>query len=175
MTNNFNVNNEDIIKPILNFPDYEISSNGSILNIKTLRILEPTIKDNGYYSVQLNRLENGIKVRKCCYLHRLLATAFLENIDNKPIIDHINRNPLDNRLSNLRFATYSENALNCKKRKNRKGYKNILEDKYRYRFVVIVEGKRKIDRSFSKKRYCIEQVINFRNSFLTKNFISIVD
>lgn len=175
MTTFFLNNNEDMIKPIVNFPMYEISSNGVILNIKTLRILTPTLKDNGYYSVQLNKYVDGVKIRKCVYLHRLLAFTFLDNIDNKPIIDHINRNSKDNRLVNLRFATYSENALNCRKRYNKEGYKNIIEDKYRYRIVVIVGGIRKLDKSFNKKIYCIEQVINYRNTFLTKNYISIVD
>lgn len=46
------------------------------------------------------------------YVHRLVAETFLDNPQNKPEIDHINRNPSDNRLENLRWATRSENNRN---------------------------------------------------------------
>lgn len=54
-------------------------------------------------------------------MHRLLANAFIPNPENKPIIDHINRIKTDNRLSNLRWATFKENANNYER--NKKGYK----------------------------------------------------
>ena len=38
--------------------------------------------------------------------------VFNPNIDNKPQIDHINRNRADDRLENLRWVTISENCRN---------------------------------------------------------------
>ena len=49
------------------------------------------------------------------YVHRLVAETFIPNPDNKPCIDHIDRNPLNNDVSNLRWATVKENSLNQKK------------------------------------------------------------
>jgi hypothetical protein len=46
--------------------------------------------------------------------HRLVALAFIPNPEGKPEIDHINRNILDNRACNLRWATKREQALNRK-------------------------------------------------------------
>ena len=46
------------------------------------------------------------------YFHRLLAQAFIPNPDNKPEVDHINRNRIDNSLDNLRWATRQENSRN---------------------------------------------------------------
>ncbi len=42
-------------------------------------------------------------------LHRLLAKAFIPNIENKPHVDHINGVRDDNRLENLRWCTNKEN------------------------------------------------------------------
>lgn len=45
-------------------------------------------------------------------VHRVVLPAFLPNTDRKPTIDHKNRDPADNRLSNLRYATYAEQRHN---------------------------------------------------------------
>jgi len=60
------------------------------------------LKGKGYVYTQTEG-----RRKKTVYLHRLIlkATDYQE-------IDHINRNPKDNRRSNLRFCTRSENNLN---------------------------------------------------------------
>lgn len=54
----------------------------------------------------------GKGVPRRIYLHKAVATAFIDNPDNKPCIDHINTNTFDNRVENLRWVTITENANN---------------------------------------------------------------
>tara|TARA_R110000803_G_scaffold29344_1_gene67018 strand:+ start:1366 stop:1818 length:453 start_codon:yes stop_codon:yes gene_type:complete len=61
-------------------------------------------KQNDYLCVNLNG--------KTKTIHRLLGNAFIPNPENKPCIDHIDQNRQNNNISNLRWATYSENNRN---------------------------------------------------------------
>lgn len=54
---------------------------------------------------------------KSKYLHRLVAECFIPNPSNKPSVDHINQNKSDNRVTNLRWATMSEQLLNITRQK----------------------------------------------------------
>lgn len=47
-------------------------------------------------------------------VHRLVAETFIPNPENKPEVDHIDRNPNNNSVSNLRWVTVQENNNNRK-------------------------------------------------------------
>lgn len=46
------------------------------------------------------------------FIHKLVAMAFIPNVEKKPQIDHINTIKTDNRVCNLRWVTNKENASN---------------------------------------------------------------
>ena len=46
------------------------------------------------------------------YVHQLVGGAFVPNPDNKPTIDHIDKNKSNNKASNLRWAAVIEKARN---------------------------------------------------------------
>lgn len=47
-----------------------------------------------------------------CSVHRAVAELFIPNPENKPTVDHIDRNIYNNTVPNLRWATYSEQNVN---------------------------------------------------------------
>ena len=69
--------------------------------------LKPQLK-HGYYQVRL--FKDGIG--KWVAVHRIVASAWIPNPDNKPQVDHIDGNRLNNAVSNLRWTTVPENANN---------------------------------------------------------------
>ncbi len=60
------------------------------------------------------KLSNKQLYYKVCglYVHRLVAELFVPNPDNKPEIDHIDTNKLNNNANNLRWVTRKENLNN---------------------------------------------------------------
>lgn len=86
---------------------YQVSELGDVFSFKTGRILKPRLtgKYRNYHTVVL--YTNGMN--KNFTVHRLVASAFIPNIENKPQVNHIDGNPTNNNVSNLEWATNSEN------------------------------------------------------------------
>ena len=73
-------------------------------------------------------------------VHRIIAEAFIPNPDNKPTVDHINRVRTDNRVQNLRWATYREQSDNS----------SWVIDRADYG-VRAIENKKQYARNYNKK------------------------
>lgn len=81
------------------------------------RIISQSVNNSRYVLVYLNR--------ETYYYHRILARHFIPNPDNLPQVDHIDRNPLNNSIENLRWVSASENNRNrTRYRQQRRVYLN---------------------------------------------------
>lgn len=73
------------------------------------RSLLPRYNVKHYYQVSLT--VGGKNYRE--YIHRLVATAFVANPNNKPQVNHIDGNPMNNRAENLEWVTAQENSAHA--------------------------------------------------------------
>lgn len=92
-------------KKIEGFPNYSVSNLGRVRNDKKNRIMEYSYNAKKYYRVALSKNNK----RYARLVHRLVAEAFIPNPDNKPQVNHIDGNKVNNCVNNLEWATNQEN------------------------------------------------------------------
>lgn len=152
---------------------YLISNYGNVKSLYTNRILKSG-NNNGYQIVNLHR--------KNYYVHRLVAIHFLENIENKNQVNHIDFNKSNNHINNLEWITAKENTLHywannktCNKNYSKK-YSTVNDNlrginfykrynKWVYR--IYINGKQKSLGYFNT----VEEALQFKNNYLTTFFI----
>jgi hypothetical protein len=104
-------------------------------------------------------------------LHRLVALAFIENPENKPFVNHIDGNKLNNKAENLEWLTCSENNLHAHKIGLTKGSKREiiqydLEMNEIQKFNKIKDASEKLSISLS----CVKDVLKGKQKS-SKGFI----
>ena len=102
------VQQEEIWKICSDFDIYEVSNLGQVRNKNTGRILKQSIKC-GYMRLSLQNKQNKQNGKSNVYIHRLVAKEFIENPENKPQVNHIDKNRSNNVITNLEWTTSTEN------------------------------------------------------------------
>lgn len=141
-----------------------LSSSGRRLSSKIMKV-KKTIEGYNVINLYFNRKMNTVRV------HRLVAKAFLPNLDNKTDVNHINGVKDDNRIENLEWATRSENikhafktGLSCKKGVKNSQSKLKEEDIYLI-FKLRKEGflQREIAKRFKVTEVAISAILTRKN------------
>jgi hypothetical protein len=161
---------EEEWKQIVDYPNYSVSNYGNIRNDKTGLILKAGLDNNGYKRVGL--YNNGKP--KTFEIHKLVGEAFIEKSEENIIIDHIDRDKLNNNVSNLRFVTYQINSRNRTKNKN---CSSIYKGVYWKKQDKIWEAKIKIDRKdiyLGRYKTEIEAGASYNNYITNNNLIGFV-
>jgi len=92
------------------YPDYKISNYGDIFSIKSNKILKTRKNFHKYFIIKLINKNNE---RNELMVHRLVYDTFkILSGNNNLVIDHIDRNPSNNYIDNLKEVTQKENLLN---------------------------------------------------------------
>ena len=124
--------------------DRTIVDKNGVSYLKCGQIIKPRKNKNGYLQVALNK--NGKREMK--YVHKIIASAFLEN-KTGIIVNHIDGNKENNNVTNLEWCSYSENSLHAyqklKRDISRKG-----ASKQKIKVTDIINNKFKIYPSISK-------------------------
>lgn len=114
---------------------YKISSFGNVFSIKRNRLLSGKIHHSGYKHINLSKNNQ----QKYFTISRLVAIYFVSNPENKQQVDHIDRNPLNNHASNLRWVTNGENGRNRLSHRGSSKYKGISFNKKRKKWEAQIQ------------------------------------
>lgn len=84
---------------------YAISTLGRVMSMKKGNIMKTTVTNKGYELLvaHINGKQKGYTI------HRLVAEAFIPNPNNYPIVNHKDENPLNNKMENLEWCSFSYN------------------------------------------------------------------
>lgn len=166
----------EVWKEIDGFNGYYVSNLGRVKSTKQNkniilknRTITPN-KNNKYYLPyqQVVLYLDGKQNTKM--IHRLVAEAFILNIDNKPQVHHIDNNVKNNNVNNLEWCTPSENVnYTLGYRKENRGVDNnksklneedVIKIRYLYSNGNITQ--RELAKMFNVTQPNIKEIVNFR-------------
>jgi hypothetical protein len=150
---------------------FKVSSCGQVFSKRSNKILKQWLRKNGYMTVAV-RIGGRNGQSYCFKIHRLVAEAFIPNLENKPMVNHIDNNRSNNHISNIEWCTAKENAQHCVKSGNHprlsgedNGQAKLTKDQVEYIRKVFKPrdkefGARALGRKFNVNKTTILSVVN---------------
>ena len=148
--------------PVKDYDNYMIYEDGRCWSNFNKIFLKENIINNDYRVYSLSK-EGIMKTFK---IHRLVAEHFLSpKPTEKHEVDHIDRNKKNNHISNLRWATRSEQVINTQDKPNTTGHRNIKLRNNRFEVMIT----RNNIKYYIGVYHTIEEAIIQRDNFI-RNF-----
>jgi hypothetical protein len=156
-----------MILPNIEDNRYKISSWGRIYDTK-LNIYKSTyLCDKGYPSTSLTYIKNisNTQKSKVIRIHRLVSQFFLEKINDKPHVNHIDLNKTNNYVYNLEWCDDSDNikhAINNGAWGNKGGHKYFSKDDVKNILELYNNGNSLTDiaKIYNRKTAAISDIVN---------------
>ena len=130
-----------------------ISSNGVVYSLSTFRQMKLSTLPTGYVYLPI-MLQIPKRHVVTAYIHRLVALTFIPNPYNKPTVNHIDGDKSNNSVSNLEWATMSEQNFHA---------------------IQVLHHKRNTNKilelNHSKRVFSADEVLFIRSSSLTASEI----
>lgn len=149
---------------------YQVSNHGNVRSLlfSKIHLLKASKNSSGYLTVALCR-QGEVKT---CYVHRLVARAFCDNLHNHNYVNHKDYNRENNHCLNLEWCTAEENTRysamrmrhpKTKSKPTNTGEKYIYRTKYgSYRVQIKYK-------SYEKRFTTLEEAIKHRNEVMKWN------
>jgi len=153
----------EIWKEIIDYEEYQVSDQGRVRNSREM-ILKQSIKKSPRSKTSYQRVnlcKDGIV--KNFFVHRLVCIAFLPNPENKRTVNHLDENGLNNCLTNLEWATDSEQQIHSPSPIGASGHRNIHINKFGNYKVQIQRENISV---FRKNFKTVQEAIEARDAIL---------
>ena len=125
------------------YMNYQVSNVGRVRNVSTGKILKQVFDKDGYYFLNLDKDGVGKTLR----VHKLVADEFIPrpyNNNTTLVVDHIDRNKVNNQVTNLRWATQQQNMMNMTIRTGTSSqYKGVAYHKTKSKWCAYIKFDRK--------------------------------
>ena len=155
---------------IQGFNNYLIYDDGRVYNKKFKRYLKPGKDKKGYLKICLYK-DGKSKTHK---IHRLVALHYIDNPEDKPTVDHKDRDILNNSVSNLRWATRAEQQRNRKAYSNT-GYKYISKTTKDNNEYYRVEKKNVFAYFLRTDDWTLEEAVEIRDCLCRRHDVPLLD
>lgn len=127
------------------------------------KILKKTMNKSGYEYVSL-REDNKIKT---LIVHRLVAKCFVKNENNKPQVNHIDGNKLNNKASNLEWVTEKENMEHASKNNLMRSKENHYKTFFKKEDILYIRNSKKTNKALGE-----EFKVDYRLIWQIRKFIT---
>ena len=100
----------EVWKDVVGYEEFfKVSNLGNVYSKRSGKILKQNLHPNGYYTIA-TKIGGRCGKNICFKVHRLVAKAFIQNVYDKPYVNHIDGVKTNNTIGNLEWCTAKENT-----------------------------------------------------------------